>query len=214
MPQMLYSSILKPLIQRQSRKMKLSITSITGKGGEVGGFERNLRKSFPSKRVTKYYQRLFEVSLLLIGCSPEANPINPYQRLEKKIKLPVHLPRENLSILYQLLLHASVIFNRTHRLRKQRRLLISREDVVNALALLRPIAFPQSMLLPSSRKFYLELLTTVGKEKEVTRQEISNLLQYHPQKVWRHILSLIEAGYIIITRKGTRGICYYRIVQP
>lgn len=183
-----------------------------GRGGNTL-FSRRLNKSFPSKRAAKYYQQLFEMAMLIIGCSPESNPINPYKRIEKKIKLPEHLPRESLVILYQLLVHASTLFNRTHRLRKKRQLITSREDVVNALTMIRPVAFPESVLLPTTRKFYMELLIIIGTEKSITRQELSNKLHYHPQKVWRHLLALIEAGYIMLIRKGVGGICYYRILQ-
>lgn len=210
---MLYLIDMKALILKERDKNKLSITSITGRTYSRWG-SRRLKKTLPSQRIAGYYQQLFEMSMMIIGSCPEVRPINPYQRLEKKIKLPKHLPRENLLMLYQLLVHASTVFNRTHRLRKKRKLLTSREDVINALTLLRPAAFPESMLLSSTRKFYLELLTVVEKEKEVTRKELSNLLQYHPQKIWRHVLALIEAGYITVRRKGAGGICYYRILQP
>lgn len=176
-------------------------------------FNQQEKKGFPTKKTANYYQHLFEMTLMIIGSCPESHPINPYKRLEGKVKIAEHLPGERLLQLYQLLVHASVLFNRTHRLRKQRRLLVSREDIVNALALLRPVAFPQSVLLPDTLKFYYEMLTAVGKEREVTRKELSELLNYHEQKVWRHTIELREAGYIKVSRRKVHGRCYYKIVR-
>ncbi len=143
--------------------------------------------------------------------NPKVKIHNPYRRLEKKIKIGKHLPEKELLLLYQQLVKASAIFNKRYRQKQGYKIIISREDIVNTLSLIRPIAFPESMLSESSRKFYASLLLIMKEKTIMTRGEISSILNCHPQKAWRHIISLTHAGYLNIAMKGKSGIHYYKL---
>ena len=185
--------------------MRIGITSITRKGGWGRHF------LLPTPSIANYYSDLYELALLITGLFPEQGTLNPYKRLENKIDLPDHLPKTNIIKLYDMLLHAITLLNRHYRPLEKNKAVSTREDVINTLALLRPVAFPNTMIKRTARNMFKELSLIFGPEDVFTSAQVAKEINVPRHTAKRYLTRLREAGWVTRIRTGRHNTYYYRL---
>ena len=185
--------------------LKTSISSMSGKGG----WGKVLSRTTP--RIAKYYSGLFELALQIIDLCPKQSTSNPYKRLENKIELPDHLPKEKIIQLFDVLLHAITLLNRHHRPMEMAKVLSTREDMIATLALVRPVAFPNTMVKRTARKMFRELSLTFAGKDVFTSAQVAKELSVPRHKAKRYLTRLREAGWVELVKKGQSNTYYYRL---
>jgi len=205
---MAYLIASKPLSTKESSMFRTSIPSVPRKGGWGNRF------LLPTPSIANYYSDLYELALLIANLCPEQGTHNPYKRLEDKVDLPGHLPKENIIKLYDVLLHAITLLNRHHRPLEMAKAISSREDVIAALALVRPIAFPNTMVKRTAKDLFKEVSLTFGQEDVFTSAQVAKELSIPQHKAKRYLTRLREAGWVKLVRTGKANTYYYRLGLP
>jgi len=185
--------------------MRTSIPSVPRKGGWGKHF------LLPTPSIANYYSDLYELALLITSLCPKQHTHNPFKRLEDKIDLSGHLPKENIIRLYDMLLHAITLLNRHHRPMEKNKVLSSREDVINVLALVRPVGFPNTLIKRTARNMFRELSLTFGPEDVFTSAQVAKELGIPQYKAKRYLTRLREAGWVELVKKGQSNTYYYRL---
>ena len=189
---------------------RTSIPSVPRKGGWGNGLSRTT----PS--IAKYYSGLFELALQIIDLCPKQSTGNPYKRLENKVELPGHLPKEKIVQLFDMLLHAITLLNRHHRpmesdSHRMAKALSTREDLIATLALIRPIAFPNTLVKRTARNMFKELSLIFGPKDVFTSAQVAKEINVPRHTAKRYLTRLREAGWVKLVRTGKANTYYYRL---
>ena len=192
---------------------RTSIPSVPRKGGWGNRF------LLPTPSIANYYSDLYELALLIANLCPEQGTHNPYKRLEDKVDLPGHLPKENIIKLYDMLLHAITLLNRNYRplesdSHRMAKAVSTREDVIATLALVRPVAFPNTMVKRTARNMFRELSLTFGSEDVFTSAQVAKEINVPRHTAKRYLTRLREAGWVKLVRTGRHNTYYYRLGFP
>ena len=145
----------------------------------------------------RFFEVLTDIAVSLTFLYPDHHSYNPYQRLEKKVKIPQKMKAADLVRLYRLLVHGMTILHRSYRMRDdQGRWITERTDVILSLCLLQPVVWPQHQIGRRTKEVYLEILASYEEGASFTIRELMFRLRKPRSTLFRHVQSLCQAGYI------------------
>ncbi len=167
----------------------------------------NLKSWITYKNQEPYYQYLELIEKLVRSVFKQEETINPLTDLTKGITNQLS---PNNKPLFINLVHSLTLLNHTYRVFTVDGYLTTKEDILNAAALLQLDINQESMLFFRTKIIYWEMQVHFTGE-EFTIKEVANRLAINKKTLSRHFIALRHVGYIKHIRTGIRNTFYYRI---
>lgn len=153
----------------------------------------------------KTYDRLVELCRIARALNPKIRVRNAYGRLVYKVPLGHLQPQqqEQMRALFLQIVDALVRINHIHRIEvRKNQWEASREDVTNALSLMRQDVFPHSFLKDHHRDLHDALREQFGQEGRFRTREAERAFLLPRRTLQRHLSALVRARYLKIIGGG------------
>ncbi len=171
------------------------------------------RKKNLTKEKHQRYEALYDLGVIITSLYPNQNTRNPYRLLEHKVELPPDVDREHHKKVYDLLLHAITLLNRTHRMKDRGRWISEREDVIATLALLKNHLMGEYRLNTPCRQLYADLDYLWGREKTFTHREVMLTLRRPLSTLKRQLRTLHYHGLLELVEVDRFRRFHYKVVK-
>jgi hypothetical protein len=151
------------------------------------------------------YDRLVELCRIARAMYPNVQVKNPFQRVATELDVERYAPglsAEEQAAYKELFLElcdALARLNHVHRVEvKHRQWEVCREDVTNALSLIRKDVFPHSLLNPDVRALRDAILKEFGHDLTFNTAQVAYAFRMNRRTVQRHMNALVQARYVKI----------------
>lgn len=158
---------------------------------------------------TLYYYCLDQLACLVTTIFKGQITLNLNEELEQEIEKKLS---ENHFKLYKKLVHGFTLLNHNYRIYTEQGYLVTKEDMINALALFQLKINPDSVLTGRSKWIYEEIKHHFL-DQEFTLKQVYTDLGLKQATAKHHLVALRNLQYIEHTRTGVRNEFYYRAVK-